>query len=620
MEAARPRTRGRRSRRGTIERPLNARLVRVGFVVVVPAIIAVLFSISTTGTLPRPTLEPLFDGGNAAAIAGTLSTQYPSRVPGSEGARDAAFWYQETVSSLGLSTEEDVWSEDLADLGRVELRNVVTVVRGRSDETIVVVAHRDNAGTDEAFGDNTSGTAALVELAREFAPQESGPAPLPNRTLVLVSTDGGAYGGAGAARFAETSPLAPTAIAAVVLDGIGGRGQPRIAIAGDRPVSPARALVRTAAARIEERAGVAPVLPGLATQLADLGLPFAEGEQGRFLDHEIAAVTVTTADSGDPRNALSVRRLDQLGSATEALLSSLDTSLGVAFRTPDSLFFGDRAASGWTVRLTLVLAVVPFALGLVDLLVRGRRRRLPFAPALRALRTRLALMLCAGLLVWLGALAGIFPTGSPLPLAPFTSLLDDPPLAGLALLGFTFAMAWLALRPRLVVRVPPTSEERLAGLAIALAAIGIVAVLLALTKPYALVFVLPSLYAWLWLPLEGRLWQRVTMLALGWVGPVLGLVLLSGELGVSLVGGALYAVGLVTVGYLPLTTALLALVWAAAAAQVGALAFGRYGPYAGGAEPPPPGPVRRVLRPPSRAEGSGRPLRRPPRPRRAARG
>jgi hypothetical protein len=277
------------------------------------------------------------------------------------------------------------------------------------------------------------------------------------------------------------------------------------------------------------------------------------------------------------------------------LLSSLDASVGGSFRTPDSLFIGERAASGWTVRLVLVLAVVPFALGLVDLLVRGRRRRLPFAPALRAIRSRLGLMLVGGLLVWLGALSGVFPTGANLPLPPFTSVLDDPPLAGLALLAGAFAAAWLIGRRRLVLVTAPSSEERLAGLSVALGFVGIVAVVLALTKPYALVFVLPSLYAWLWLPLEGRLWQRALLFVLGLSGPVLGLVLLSNELGISLPGAAVYVIGLATVGYLPLGTGLLLLVWGAAAVQVGSLAFGRYGPFAGGAEPPPAGPLRRAL-------------------------
>src|SRR5262245_10077916 len=273
MEAVRPRTRGRRLRRGTVERPLNARLVRVGFIVVVPAVLAFLFSISTTGTLPRSPLEPLFNADNAASVARSLSVEYPSRVPGSEGARQAAHWYAETVGSLGLTTDEDTWSEDLADLGTVELHNIVTVVPGRSEETIVVVAHRDNAGTSRVLGDNASGTAALVELAREFAPQEVGPAPMPQRTLVFVSTDAGDYGGAGAERFATTSPLARAAIATIVLDGIGGSGRPRLggSIAGDAPVSPARALVRTAAARVRERTGVTPGLPSVPAQLVDLG-------------------------------------------------------------------------------------------------------------------------------------------------------------------------------------------------------------------------------------------------------------------------------------------------------------------------------------------------------------
>ena len=59
--------------------------------------------------------------------------------------------------------------------------------------------------------------------------------------------------------------------------------------------------------------------------------------------------------------------------------------------------------------------------------------------------------------------------------------------------------------------------------------------------------------------------------------------------------GPLYVAGLATLGYLPFSNALLAAAWAAAATQLGALAFGRYAPYAGGAEAPPPGPLRRAL-------------------------
>ena len=43
--------------------------------------------------------------------------------------------------------------------GRVELQNLVTVVRGASQRAIVITAHRDNTGEGGGANDNASGTA-----------------------------------------------------------------------------------------------------------------------------------------------------------------------------------------------------------------------------------------------------------------------------------------------------------------------------------------------------------------------------------------------------------------------------------------------------------------------------
>jgi Peptidase family M28 len=599
MEAARPRGRRRRPRRGTVSRPVNTRLVRVAAVVVAPALLAVLFSVSTTGVLPRPVLEPLFDGEAAAELATRLSTEYPDRRPGSLGAEGAARWYHETIAGIGLAVEEDAWTEDVPGLGPVELRNVVTVVPGRSEEAVVIVAHRDNSGAGRSETDNAAATAALIELARGYTPQATAPAALPARTLVLVSTDAGAYGGAGAGRFARESPYADDAIAVVVLDAFD-RGRPLLAIAADEPVSPARALVRTAAARIEEQTGVKPSLPTVPVQLVDLAIPYAGKEQGPFLAEGISAITISTRSltgagglAEAPSSSQAVAALDRLGRATEALVSSIDASVGAAFRTPDSLFFDDRAASGWAVRLTLVLAVVPFALGIVDLIARGRRRGLPFRPALRNLRARALFWGYGGLLLWLGGLLGAFPTGAALAIPP--AMVSDWPVAGLALLAAALALGWLTARRRLVPLSGVTAEERLAGYSVALGWIGVVAVVLAIAKPYGLVFVLPSLYAWLWLPIRSRLWARLVLYALGLMGPFAGLALLAHELDIGLVTALLYVGSLATVGYVSVGSVVLGLAWAAGAAQLGALAAGRYAPYAGGVEPPPAGIVRQSL-------------------------
>jgi hypothetical protein len=338
------------------------------------------------------------------------------------------------------------------------------------------------------------------------------------------------------------------------------------------------------------------------TQLVDLGVPFAAGEQGPLLAHGIAAVTLTTDDAGDPGipvgdapGTLAVARLGALGKSAEALVASLDASVGAALRTNASLFLDDRAASGWAVRLTLVVAIVPFVLGVLDLLVRARRRRLPLLPALRGLRARLLVALYGGLVVWGAALAGVFPTGESLWLPPSTSFVVDWPVSGLAVAAVAFGLGWLAVRPRLVAEARPTAEERLAGYTAALAWLAAVAIVIALVKPFALVFVLPSLYAWLWLPLRSGIWPRIGVYLSGLLGPVGALVLLGRELGLGILDTTLYVVGLATVGYVPLSSVFLALAWIAAATQLAALAFGRYAPYAGGAERPPPGPIRRAV-------------------------
>jgi hypothetical protein len=387
-----------------------------------------------------------------------------------------------------------------------------------------------------------------------------------------------------------------------VLDGLGRRGRPRVAVAGNDPRSPARALVSTASARIAEQTGREPTLPSIATQLVDLAVPFAAGEQGPFLAREVAALTITTVEPGDPEvpagdsgAPLAEERLGQLGRATEALVGSIDASVGRAFRTPDSVFFGDRAASGWSIRLALVAAVAPFALGVLDLVARSRRRRLAFAPALRALRARALLWLFAGVLLWIAGVAGVLPTGAPLPLPPYSALVTDPNLAAIMLLTLGLLLAWLAGRRHLVPVTRATPDERLAGYTVALAFMGVVALIVAIARPYALVFLLPSLYAWLWLPLRSRLWTRAVLFSIGVLGPVAGLVVLGNQLGLGPIETPLYVASLVTVGYVGLGSVLIALAWLTAGAQLAALAFGRYAPYAGGAQPPPRGLFRSTV-------------------------
>jgi hypothetical protein len=119
-----------------------------------------------------------------------------------------------------------------------------------------------------------------------------------------------------------------------------------------------------------------------------------------------------------------------------------------------------------------------------------------------------------------------------------------------------------------------------AGYAVALVLLLATAALAILTNPYALLFALPSLHAWLWLMQlrnAGR-GVRVLLYALGFAGPVVLLGSLAIRFGLGL-DAPWYLAGLAAVGYLPATAVLGAVAWLAAAGQVGALTFGRYAAY-----------------------------------------
>lgn len=544
------------------------------------------FTIGHPNPFPAPVLPPSFDGAAATSLASELARDYPDRAPGSPGATGAATWVEDKLALYGLASTEDVWDETIPGLGRVRLRNLITVVKGSSPDAILFVAHRDNTGVGPGANDNASGTAALIELARGYGRLGTAAARRnPQHTLIFLSSDGGMYGGYGAERFASASPLRSRIRAAVSLDALAGSGLPRLEIAGFEPGTPAPALVRTADVRIAAQLGRLAERPGWLAQLVALGIPFGYGEQAPFLGRGISALRLTTVGDArkdtttDTTDRLDVARFTQLGKASEAVLTSLDGGIELAGGTAGYVYLGSRIIRGWTVELTLLVALIPFLLAVVDLLARVRRRRLPLAPAARALRRRLGIWLWIGLVIGFGALTGIFPRTSGIPPSPANPATTTWPVVGLAALGTLAAVGWWRGRRRLVPATTASDEEALAGYAVALAGLGAVALTTAWINPYALIFVAPSLYAWLWLPLVAArpAWARDVLYGLGLAGPVLAAVAIGAQLGLGL-GTPLYLVTLATLGFIGWPTVLVLIAWAAVASQLGALAAGRYRP------------------------------------------
>jgi hypothetical protein len=604
MAAVPPRPERRRPRPGSLERPVNGRLYRGTWLIVGLPLLLLAFTVARPQPLPPPVIPPTFDAGTAASLAGDLSLSYPDRFPGSVGALQAASWYRDQLAPYGLDTHTEPFTARIPGVGRLHFQNLVTRVPGRSPQTIVVMAHRDNDGTGPGANANASGTAALVELARTYAIPRAPSAPrlTPAHTLLFVSTDGGVFGGVGAAQFAARAPERADVVAVIDLDALAGSGRPRLAINGDTPRVASGTLLETAASRIAKQVGQGPARPSVLRQLIDLGFPYNLHEQAPFISRGIPAITLTTSGDApasaarDTPSHLDVTRLGQLGRAAQDLLGTLDQGLEFAQGTSTYVYVGSRVIRGWAIELVLMAMLLPFFAAAVDLFARCRRRHIAVAPALRSYRSRLAFWIWAAVVFELVAVVGLWPHGIDRPPSP-TSGAAHWPVGGVLLLAVLGLVGWLVARDRLLPRREVRIEEELAGHAAALLCLGAAALLVVATNPFALIFVLPSLHAWLWMPnLRGRQWWvRTAVLAAGFLGPalVVGSFAFRYRLGWH---APSYILELRTLGYVPFIVVPITVAWLAGAAQVIAVSAGRYAPYPEKHERPRLGPGRRALR------------------------
>ncbi|MGI9658914.1 MAG: M28 family metallopeptidase [Gaiellaceae bacterium] len=558
-------------------------------------------SVTEPSPLPESALPASFNGQSAADVAETFSSLFPDRVPGTPAAQQAADWVAAQLATAGLTVNSVRFEASIPELGDRELVNVIGILppreSGRSSKTIVVVAHRDNDGLSPGTNDNATGTAILLQIARQVGTTSL------DHTLVFVSLDGGASGNAGALELARDgmtpeSLFSPgRALAVVNLDSLGTPGAPRLLFGGDGGAFASPVLVATADARVVDATGSRARTLSPLLQLAQLAAPVTLTDEAPLVDSGVSALTITThgdapvqaSDNGPGQ--LDLDSLSAAGSAAQQLVSTLDGSADVASGTDAYVYLGGRALRGWAIALTLLAGLLPVLASTVDLLARCRRRKLRIAPGLRSVRTRGLFVLWLAGSVYLLAAVGAIPGGfsnRPLPPdAPAATSWSLGALIGLAVLAVAgYAIVWRWLRRNREVE----AGDALAGHAAAMIVLCLVALATALVNPFALIFVLPSLHAWLWLPhLRDRpaLAQLVTF-GLGFLGPGLFVASLAVRLGIG-ADAPWYALTLVAGGAISVPLVLLAAVWSACALQVGAILLGRYAPFP---EPSDPGAER----------------------------
>ena len=240
-------------------------------------------------------------------------------------------------------------------------------------------------------------------------------------------------------------------------------------------------------------------------------IPFGYGEQAPFLaarhlrDHALDGVRPRLgrrsrrrrAPERDAVRAARPRRGVASSPRSTAASSSSAGRRPRLPRQPHRPRLGDRARAADGARPVLrrhdrPLRALPAA-------AAPARRRLARAPAARS-----RLWLWLGALIGLGALAGVFPRGADIPPPPDSRRVTSSSAARPAASSALAALAvWPAPAPD-ASRTRPATRGRARGVHGRPLALVLVAAGIALVSPYALVFLLPSLYAWLWLPQVAR--------------------------------------------------------------------------------------------------------------------
>jgi MFS family permease len=322
------------------------------------------------------------------------------------------------------------------------------------------------------------------------------------------------------------------------------------------------------------------------SQLTDLAFPLSFYEQAPLVGAGIPALTLTTGtdaatpDFGDSPTELTAPHMGPLGRAAQSLLAALEQGVEFERSTASGVYLGGgRVLGGWSIQLVLMAALLPFFAAVVDLFARCRRRRIRLSPAVLSYGRRLAFWLVLGAAFAVFGALGAWPAGDPHPPAPSNDAVTDWPLAALAGLAVVAGGAWLVAREGLLPRGPVSDEDELGGYTAALLVLGVLSLVVVALNAYALLLLLPSLHSWLWLPhvrLQ-RPWVRAGVLAAGYAGPVFLLASLAGRFGLG-ADAPWYLLTLVAIGYVGPASVVVALAWAAAAAQLTAAVVHRYAP------------------------------------------
>lgn len=472
----------------------NVRLYRAALLPAVIAFVVMMFAFEPIPrALEEPVATPEFGGTASARAARQIALRANDRSPGSEGDRVIAEMVRDSFEQVeGADVSVQSFSSDYRG-DDVDLQNVILTIPGSSDETILVFASRDS---DRELGaaSSASATAQLMGLARALGTQRH------ERTILLVSTDGGVEGAKGAQELIDALPRSEDVAVAIALSqsGVEDPEPPFVLPWGTGPESVDAQLLQTARSIASRSFGERDPGPGTWTDLARLAFPAGLSEAAALRGENIEAIGLSGHGERlippEEDKSVSSETMQQAGTAALDLILTLDEAApGEPDEGPsDYVRLGDNLIPGWTIALlALALILAPIvtaaeAWGREQRENWRTRRTIPWA------LERALLPLAALLLAYALGFVGLIPN----PPWPYDPAVYPPgvkgPIVAVALVAAVI-LAGLLVRP---MRTPLDSQVHALAAAAGLVCGGALLVIW-LLNPYLTLLLFPAAHVWM---------------------------------------------------------------------------------------------------------------------------
>jgi hypothetical protein len=475
---------------------MDPRIYRAAFLPALAAAIVLMFSLQPVPEpLQPPISTPAFEGRQAERLTRLILTAAPEREPGSEGDATLAELVRERFSQIegGELTEQAV--ESSHDGEDVTLPNLILTLPGTSQETLLVIAHRDSP---DGAGATTSAaaTATLVELAESLGGARH------ERTIVLASVSGSSDGSDSIAELVEQLPAAEGITAAIAIEqpGVSESGPPFVVPGRAEPESVSAQLLTTATEAATNEFGSPALEEGGWEGFARLAIPAGVGDAAALAGEGLEAIAISgngerpPPEGEDIAEQLSADTLTAAGGTVLDIVLTLDEADRAPLEGPSAYIrVGDNLLPGWTLAVLALTLVLPSLLAAGDVWMRDRRRSPRTARrAIPWVLERILIPLAGLLLAYgLGVIGLIDDPGYPFDPGRFEG--GAAAVISLVAIALAIFLATLLVRP---MRTPLDSEPQtlasVAGLLCCLCVIGIWFV-----NPFLALLAAPAAHVWL---------------------------------------------------------------------------------------------------------------------------